>query len=65
VPAPAPAKVAAPAEPEAPAEDTDFSDSAGKVCLLCARQFKTPEQTRRHTRESDLHKVRASPAREG
>jgi RNA-binding protein 5/10 len=58
VPTPAPA---AAAEPEAPAEDADFSDPAGKVCLLCARQFKTPEQTRRHTRESDLHKVRAPP----
>jgi len=27
------------------------------MCLLCARQFKTLEQLKRHNKESDLHKV--------
>ena len=35
----------------------EFSDTAAKTCLLCARQFKTLDQLKRHNKESDLHKV--------
>lgn len=28
------------------------------TCLLCARQFKTIDQLKRHNKESDLHKAR-------
>jgi RNA-binding protein 5/10 len=50
-----PAKVKAPTPPLD--ADMHFSDITGKICLLCARQFKTPEMTTRHAKESDLHKV--------
>jgi RNA-binding protein 5/10 len=62
--APAATLAAAPSPgPSTPAaeDDTEFCDATGKICLLCARQFKTPEQTRRHTQESALHKVRSTP----
>lgn len=44
---------------EAPPSEADlaFPDATGKICLLCARQFKSPEQLGRHNNESDLHKV--------
>jgi hypothetical protein len=63
--APAATLAAAPSPgPSTPAaeDDTEFSDATGKICLLCARQFKTPEQTRRHMQESALHKVRPAGA---
>ena len=34
----------------------EFSDTAAMTCLLCARQFKTLDQLKRHNKESDLHK---------
>ncbi|KAJ7063057.1 hypothetical protein C8F01DRAFT_54849 [Mycena amicta] len=37
-------------------EDFEFSDMNALTCLLCARQFKTPEQLERHNKESELHK---------
>jgi RNA-binding protein 5/10 len=37
-------------------DSSDFGDVTGKICLLCARQFKSCEQLVRHNKESDLHK---------
>ncbi|KAI0073405.1 hypothetical protein K474DRAFT_1603411 [Panus rudis PR-1116 ss-1] len=34
----------------------EFSDTNAKTCLLCARQFKSLDQLKRHNKESDLHK---------
>ncbi|KAI0730383.1 hypothetical protein C8Q72DRAFT_824121 [Fomitopsis betulina] len=34
----------------------EFSDTTKMTCLLCARQFKSLEQLKRHNNESDLHK---------
>ncbi|KAJ7470506.1 hypothetical protein FB451DRAFT_1352076 [Mycena latifolia] len=39
-------------------EDFEFSDVGALSCLLCARQFKTTDQLKRHNKESDLHKAR-------
>ncbi|KAG5645840.1 hypothetical protein DXG03_005182 [Asterophora parasitica] len=36
----------------------EFSDVTGLMCLLCARQFKSLDQLKRHNKESDLHKAR-------
>ncbi|KAG6853703.1 hypothetical protein C0991_002239 [Blastosporella zonata] len=36
----------------------EFSDVTGLMCLLCARQFKSHDQLKRHNKESDLHKAR-------
>ena len=36
----------------------EFSDINGLMCLLCARQFKSTDQLKRHNKESDLHKAR-------
>ncbi|KAH9921052.1 uncharacterized protein B0H18DRAFT_1022520 [Fomitopsis serialis] len=47
------AKAATPVPVEA---DYEFSDTTKMTCLLCARQFKTLEQLKRHNNESDLHK---------
>lgn len=47
------ASVEAPSEPEG---EFEFSDATSLMCLLCARQFKTSEQLKRHNNESDLHK---------
>lgn len=45
----------------APVEsEFEFSDTAAMTCLLCARQFKTLDQLKRHNKESDLHKVSIS-----
>jgi len=44
-----------PAVPVAESE-FEFSDTGAMTCLLCARQFKTLDQLRRHNNESDLHK---------
>ena len=38
----------------------EFSDLAKLACLLCARQFKTIDQLKKHNKESDLHKVFSS-----
>jgi hypothetical protein len=35
----------------------EFSDVVKIACLLCARQFKTLDQLKKHNKESDLHKV--------
>ncbi|KAH9890700.1 hypothetical protein C8Q73DRAFT_705276 [Cubamyces lactineus] len=52
VAAPAPVKSATP-----PAEtEFEFSDTTALICLLCARQFKSLDQLKRHNKESDLHK---------
>lgn len=37
--------------------DFEFSDTVKFTCLLCARQFKSLDQLKRHNKESDLHKV--------
>ncbi|KAH9967845.1 hypothetical protein BC827DRAFT_1168542 [Russula dissimulans] len=34
----------------------EFSDLVKLVCLLCARQFKSIDQLKKHNKESDLHK---------
>ncbi|PCH38792.1 hypothetical protein WOLCODRAFT_136443 [Wolfiporia cocos MD-104 SS10] len=34
----------------------EFSDTNAMTCLLCARQFKSLDQLKRHNKESDLHK---------
>jgi len=36
--------------------DFEFSDLSALTCLLCARQFKTTDQLKRHNKESELHK---------
>ncbi|KZT66709.1 hypothetical protein DAEQUDRAFT_752028 [Daedalea quercina L-15889] len=48
------AKSATPVPVEA---EFEFSDVAKMTCLLCARQFKSLEQLKRHNNESDLHKA--------
>jgi len=35
----------------------EFSDFVKLACMLCARQFKTLDQLKKHNKESDLHKV--------
>ncbi|KAI6150873.1 hypothetical protein BKA82DRAFT_4120862 [Pisolithus tinctorius] len=44
------------ATPEPTEEEFEFSDTGTMACLLCARQFKSTEQLKRHNKESDLHK---------
>ncbi|KAJ7632364.1 hypothetical protein FB45DRAFT_912257 [Roridomyces roridus] len=44
------------AEPMPTEDDFEFSDLNAMTCLLCARQFKTTDQLKRHNKESDLHK---------
>ncbi|KAF9451221.1 hypothetical protein P691DRAFT_797096 [Macrolepiota fuliginosa MF-IS2] len=41
-----------------PETDFEFSDVTSLMCLLCARQFKSLDQLKRHNKESDLHKAR-------
>ncbi|THU99378.1 hypothetical protein K435DRAFT_963448 [Dendrothele bispora CBS 962.96] len=36
----------------------EFSDTNGLGCFLCARQFKSLDQLKRHNKESELHKAR-------
>ncbi|KAG6850456.1 hypothetical protein H0H93_012877 [Arthromyces matolae] len=43
-------------------QEFEFADTTGLACLLCARQFKTLDQLKRHNKESDLHKARNSNA---
>ena len=54
------------AEPVPPTQSTpppepefEFADINALMCLLCARQFKSLDQLKRHNRESDLHKARS------
>ncbi len=56
-PAPAPAPVVKTATPPEAETEFEFSDTSAMTCLLCARKFKTLDQLKRHTKESDLHKV--------
>ncbi|EGO21762.1 hypothetical protein SERLADRAFT_474611 [Serpula lacrymans var. lacrymans S7.9] len=44
----------APAQPQR--GEFEFSDTNAMTCLLCARQFKSTDQLKRHNKESDLHK---------
>ncbi|KAF7338512.1 hypothetical protein MVEN_02077300 [Mycena venus] len=39
-------------------QEFEFSDLNALTCLLCARQFKSTDQLKRHNKESDLHKAR-------
>ncbi|KAK0228322.1 hypothetical protein IW262DRAFT_1479286 [Armillaria fumosa] len=39
-----------------PTPEFEFSDVSAMSCLLCARQFKSVDQLKRHNKESDLHK---------
>lgn len=41
----------------APSDEFEYADTSTMACLLCARQFKTFDQLKRHNKESDLHKV--------
>lgn len=41
-----------------PTPEFEFSDVSAMSCLLCARQFKSVDQLKRHNKESDLHKAR-------
>jgi RNA-binding protein 5/10 len=59
----APTKVAPPeAKPTPPPVvlpeevEFEFSDLVKIACLLCARQFKTLDQLKKHNKESELHK---------
>ena len=61
---PAPTKVATPEKKTTPVPaalpeeaEFEFSDVVKIACLLCARQFKTLDQLKKHNKESDLHKV--------
>jgi len=48
----------APSAKEGPESETefDFADIDALMCFLCARQFKSIEQLKRHNKESGLHK---------
>ncbi|KAI0710448.1 hypothetical protein C8T65DRAFT_648399 [Cerioporus squamosus] len=48
-----PVKAATPPQAEV---EFEFSDTVAMTCLLCARQFKSLDQLKRHNKESDLHK---------
>ncbi|KAI9508851.1 hypothetical protein F5148DRAFT_979244 [Russula earlei] len=59
----APIKVATPEAKPTPSPATlpeevefEFSDLVKLACLLCARQFKSLDQLKKHNKESDLHK---------
>ncbi|KAJ7349444.1 hypothetical protein DFH08DRAFT_959593 [Mycena albidolilacea] len=52
------AAAAAASEPLPVEQEFEFSDVTALTCLLCARQFKTTDQLKRHNKESDLHKAR-------
>jgi hypothetical protein len=52
------AAAAAASEPLPVEQEFEFSDVNALTCLLCARQFKTTDQLKRHNKESDLHKAR-------
>ncbi|KAI0637339.1 hypothetical protein C8Q77DRAFT_562644 [Trametes polyzona] len=54
--APVPAPAAKAATPPRTENEFEFSDTNALTCLLCARQFKSLDQLKRHNKESDLHK---------
>ncbi|KAI0373364.1 hypothetical protein BV20DRAFT_1042175 [Pilatotrama ljubarskyi] len=56
VPVPAPAPAAKSATPPLTETEFEYSDPNALTCLLCARQFKSLDQLKRHNKESDLHK---------
>ncbi|CDO69037.1 hypothetical protein BN946_scf184834.g44 [Trametes cinnabarina] len=56
VPVAAAAPVAKSATPPRAETEFEFSDTNALTCLLCARQFKSLDQLKRHNKESDLHK---------
>jgi hypothetical protein len=41
-----------------PESEFEFADVNALMCLLCARQFKSFDQLKRHNKDSDLHKAR-------
>ena len=45
------------AESLASETEFEFADVDALMCLLCARQFKSIEQLKRHNKESGLHMV--------
>lgn len=45
------------AESLASETEFEFADVDALTCLLCARQFKSIEQLKRHNKESGLHMV--------
>jgi hypothetical protein len=45
-------------DPLAKETEFEFSNTGAMTCLLCARQFKTLDQLKRHNKESELHKAR-------
>ncbi|EJF62555.1 hypothetical protein DICSQDRAFT_103972 [Dichomitus squalens LYAD-421 SS1] len=51
-----PAAVKASTLTETAETEFEFSDTKAMICLLCARQFKSLDQLKRHNKESDLHK---------
>ncbi|KAF9562135.1 hypothetical protein CPC08DRAFT_742238 [Agrocybe pediades] len=53
----APSNNASPPRSASPEGEFEFSDVNTLTCLLCARQFKSLDQLKRHNKESDLHKV--------
>ncbi|KAF9821567.1 hypothetical protein IEO21_00413 [Rhodonia placenta] len=57
VPTSAPLVKARSATPVPVVDEFEFSDTNAMTCLLCARQFKSLEQLKRHNKESDLHKA--------
>jgi len=50
---------APPTQSTPPETEFEFADINALMCLLCARQFKSLDQLKRHNRESDLHKARS------
>ncbi|KAF8633727.1 hypothetical protein AX17_004384 [Amanita inopinata Kibby_2008] len=44
------------AESPVPQNEFEFADVNALMCLLCARQFKSMDQLKRHNKESELHK---------
>ncbi|KAF5365677.1 hypothetical protein D9758_003143 [Tetrapyrgos nigripes] len=40
-------------------DEFEFADINSLSCLLCARQFKSMDQLKRHNKESELHKARS------
>ncbi|OSD02722.1 hypothetical protein PYCCODRAFT_1477382 [Trametes coccinea BRFM310] len=55
-PVAAPVPAAKSASPPQTETEFEFSDTNALTCLLCARQFKSLDQLKRHNKESDLHK---------
>ncbi|EIN07565.1 hypothetical protein PUNSTDRAFT_103581 [Punctularia strigosozonata HHB-11173 SS5] len=41
---------------DASTNELEYADPTARICLLCARQFKTTDLLKRHSKESELHK---------